>query len=63
MIVFGLAAVNKSVFVSACPLFHVRLRHRKFVFYPSHPGGGGSGGDGGKNVKSPVNFMNCRENR
>ena len=23
MIVFGLAAVNKSVFVSACPLFHV----------------------------------------
>ena len=24
MIVFGLAAVNKSVFVSACPLFHVK---------------------------------------
>ena len=26
------------------------------------PPGGGSGG-GGQNFKSPVNFMNCRENR
>ena len=34
--------------------------------YPSHPGGGSSRGGGlggGQNFKSPVNFMNCRENR
>ena len=35
----------------------------KFVFYPSHPGGFRAGGFGGQNFKSPVNFMNCRENR
>ena len=35
----------------------------KFVFYPSHPGGFWAGGFGGQNFKSPVNFMNCRENR
>ena len=89
MIVFGLAAVNKSVFVSACPLFHVRLRLRrsgnlrgsnnqksgkchelsrksiKFVFTNPTGGGGvpGGGGVGGQHFKSPVNFMNCRENR
>ena len=34
----------------------------KFVFYPSNPGGF-RGGVGGQNFKSPVNFMNCRENR
>ena len=36
----------------------------KFVVYPSHPGGfRGGGGVGGQNFKSPVNFMNCRENQ
>ena len=35
----------------------------KFVFYPSHPGGFRAGGFGGQHFKSPVNFMNCRENR
>ena len=38
------------------------------LFYLSHPGGvpGGGvpgGGVGGQNFKSPVNFINCRENR
>ena len=37
----------------------------KFVFFnPSHLGGGVPGGGvGGQHFKSPVNFMNCRENR
>ena len=38
----------------------------KFVFF-THPTPGGSGGRGGgvggQNVQSPVNFMNCQENR
>ena len=34
----------------------------KFVFTHPTRGGGGFGG-GGQNFKSPVNFMNCRENR
>ena len=35
------------------------------LFLPNPPGGGfqGGGGVGGQNFKSPVNFMNCRENR
>ena len=33
-------------------------------FNPSHPGGFRGGvGVGGQNFKSPVNFMNCQENR
>ena len=35
-------------------------------FLPIPPGGGVPGGGGlggGQNFKSPVNFMNCRENR
>ena len=36
-------------------------------FLPIPPGGGssrgGGVGGGGQNFKSPVNFMNCRENR
>ena len=37
----------------------------KFVFLPIPPRGfrGGGGGVGGQNLKSPVNFMNFRENR
>ena len=36
----------------------------KFVFLPIPPRGvPGGGGVGGQNFKSPVNFMNCRENR
>ena len=34
-----------------------------FFFYTSHPGGFRGGGVGGQHLKSPVNFMNCRENR
>ena len=33
----------------------------KFVFL-THPTPGGSGGGGGQHFKSPLNFMNCREN-
>ena len=35
------------------------------LFLPIPPRGGsrGGGGVGGQNFKSPVNFMNCRENR
>ena len=36
----------------------------KFVCLPIPPRGvPGGGGVGGQNLKSPVNFMNCRENR
>ena len=35
----------------------------KFVFLPIPPRGFRAGGFGGQNFKSPVNFMNCRENR
>ena len=33
----------------------------KTIFYPPHPGG--SPEVGGQNVKSPGNFMNCRDYR
>ena len=36
---------------------------KKIFFYTSHPGGFWGGGVGGQHLKSPVNFMNCRENR
>ena len=44
---------------------HELSRKSIHLFLPIPPGGGsrGGGGVGGQNVKSPVNFMNCRENR
>ena len=33
------------------------------LFLPIPSGGVPGGGGGGQNFKSPVNFMNCRENR
>ena len=41
----------------------VQKIYKKKFFYTSHPGGFRGGGVGGQHLKSPVNFMNCRENR
>ena len=42
---------------------HELPRKSIHFFYPSHPGGVRGGWVGDQNFKSPVNFMNCRENR